>query len=225
MRYITNMSDDPTLSRRRRARLVHWCVPLLGWLIFVVWYTDFRGPMTDQEVNATLGHLRERGIDGERLQNFERFLREDTGRQFLMVNNIDTNDQPPQMPGFGEDATAADYSAHYMEHMYRQLLARACHPIFFGRGLGVGIDIAGIDNAYGWDVAALFRYRSRRAFAQIVTHPDTGARHAFKLASMTKTIAYPVEAGLYVSDLRLVLFLVLGLFTAIGDILRFGRGH
>ena len=37
-----------------------------------------------------LGVLEARGMEADRLQELERFLREDTGRQFLMVNNIDS---------------------------------------------------------------------------------------------------------------------------------------
>jgi hypothetical protein len=44
-----------------------------------------------------------------------------------------------------------------------------------------------------------------------------GARHDYKHASLVKTIAYPVEPGLYVSDLRIILFLVLGLLTVVVD--------
>jgi hypothetical protein len=200
-----------------------WGIPALAWLVFTFWYTDFGGPLTDAEIAQALIALERRGMDADRFAQFEKFLREDTGGQFLMVNNIDMSENPPLMPGFGEDATAEDYNNHYMEHMYPQLLHRACHPIFFGSGLGVGIDITGIEGASGWDRAALFRYKSRRAFVEVVTHPDMGDRHAYKHAAMAKTIAYPVEPGLYVSDLRLLLFLVLGLLTALLDIIWFGH--
>ncbi len=40
---------------------------------------------------------------------------------------------------------------------------------------------------------------------------------------MVKTIAFPVEPDLYVSDLRFILLLLLGFGTAIADILIFGR--
>ena len=198
-----------------------WGIPAIVWLIFTVWYTDFGGPLTDAEIAQALIALERRGMDAERFAQFERFLREDSGNQFLMVNNIDMSEDPPSMPDFGPGATAEDYNNHYMEHMYPQLLSRACHPIFFGNGVGVGIDITGIEDAHGWDLAALFRYKSRRAFVEVVTHPDMGARHAYKHAAMEKTIAYPVEPGLYVSDLRIMLFLVLGLVTALLDALIF----
>ena len=38
-----------------------------------------------------------------------------------MVNNIEMNDNPPQMEGFDPNATTMDYQDHYMEHMYPQL--------------------------------------------------------------------------------------------------------
>ncbi len=200
-----------------RRRMLLWVVPSMLWLAFVVWYTDFGGPLSDTEVDEVLAALQQRGLDRERFARFERFLREDSGRQFIMVNNIDMNESPPLMPGFEPGATAEEYNAHYMEHMYPELFARACHPVFLGEGLGVDLDVAGIEGAHGWDLAALFRYKSRRAFAEIITHPDTGARHAYKLAAMTKTIAYPVAPVLYLSDPRLLLFLVLGLVTSLLD--------
>ena len=40
---------------------------------------------------------------------------------------------------------------------------------------------------------------------------------------MVKTITYAVEPRLYVSDLRFILLLVLGMLTAMADILVFGR--
>lgn len=72
-------------------------------------------------------------------------------------------------------------------------------------------------------MAALFRYRSRRSFLEIITNPDIGPRHEFKLAAMTKTIAYPVESVLYLSDPRLLLFLILALIAAPIDIASYGR--
>ena len=204
-------------------RIVLWSIPALVWALFTFWYTDFGGPLDDREIDAGLALLREGGVEEQRLAKVERFLREDTGRQFLMVNNIDLSDAPPPMAGFGRDATAMDYVDHYMEHMYRELFARACHPVFYATALGFVADLSGIENAEGWDTAALFRYRSRRSFLEIITLPETHARHEYKLAAMTKTIAYPVEASLYLGDPRLLLALVLGLATALADIALFGR--
>ena len=206
-------------------RKILWGVPVAIWLTFTFWYTDLGGSLTSDEISRGLQDLKDRGYSSDAMARVEAFLQNDTGRQFLMVNNIQMNDNPPQMAGFGADATAADYRDHYMEHMYSQLLSRACHPIFYAAGQNFVADITGVDRATasGWDTAALFRYRSRRSFLEIITHPAMRGRHDYKIAAMTKTIAYPVEPSLYVSDLRFILFLVLGLITALVDILLFQR--
>ena len=71
------------------------------------------------------------------------------------------------------------------------------------------MDIVGIEGAQTWDQAALMRYKSRRAFMEIVTHPNMRDRHRFKVAAMKKTIAYPVEPLGYFSDMRIILAMVL----------------
>ena len=78
-----------------RKRKGLWLGATLAWLAFAIWYTDLGGPLTDAEVTSALRVLEARGMEADRLQEFERFLREDTGRQFLMVNNIDLRDTPP----------------------------------------------------------------------------------------------------------------------------------
>ena len=102
-----------------------------------------------------------------------------------------------------------------MEHMYSQLLKRACHPIFAGSVIHPSMDLVGIEGAEIWDQAALMRYKSRRAFMEVVTHPNTLSKHDFKVAALEKTIAYPVETDIYLSDPRFLLALILiilGLF-------------
>ena len=96
-----------------------------------------------------------------------------------------------------------------MEHMWPNLLKRACHPIFFGESISKTMDIVGIEGAEIWDQAALMRYKSRRAFVEIATHPDMQDRHKFKTASLEKTIAYPVEPFGYYSDLRIIIGMLL----------------
>ena len=96
-----------------------------------------------------------------------------------------------------------------MEHMWPNLFKRASHPIFAGDAIWESMDIVGIEGAQTWDQAALMRYKSRRAFMEIVTHPNMRDRHRFKVAAMKKTIAYPVEPLGYFSDMRIILAMVL----------------
>ena len=79
-------------------------------------------------------------------------------------------------PKFHLDGTLAEESSdvlmnEYMEHMYGELFKRASHPAYFGGAINDSMDLVGIENAEVWETAALFRYKSRRSFLEIVTHP------------------------------------------------------
>jgi hypothetical protein len=194
-----------------------WISLLVIYAGFFLWYTDIGGKLDKEEIEFFLEKLEERtsanSADPETYNSqknlIKRFMEEDTGRQFLMVNNIDMDDDPEDVEGAEPGESAERLLDRYMEHMYAQLLKRACHPVFAGNAVHPSMDLVGIEGAEIWDQAALMRYKSRRAFMEIVTHPNMGSKHAFKVAAMEKTIAYPVETVIYLSDPRLLLALIL----------------
>jgi hypothetical protein len=204
-----------------RAKL--WSVSALLYAAFVFWYTDFGGPLSDAEVDDFVETLQARDSDPATVAYLETFLRQDSGRQFLMVNAIDMNENPPDVAGAEPGESADQLMARYMEHMFRELLKRACHPVIMGDAVYTVIDVLGIEGAEQWTGAALFRYRSRRAFMEIIANPDTVGRHEFKLAALDKTIAYPIETTLYLGDARLLLGLILLALTALIDALLLSR--
>ena len=200
-----------------------WVSLLVIYAGFFLWYTDIGGKLDKEEIEFFLEKLEERtsanSADPETYNSqknlIKRFMEEDTGRQFLMVNNIDMDDDPEDVEGAEPGESAERLMDRYMEHMYAQLLKRACHPVFAGNAVHPSMDLVGIEGAEIWDRAALMRYKSRRAFMEVVTHPNMGSKHAFKVAAMEKTIAYPVETVLYLGDPRFLLALILiilGLF-------------
>ena len=197
-----------------------WVSLLVVYAGFFLWYTDIGGKLDKEEIEFFLEKLEENisansvGFNTQR-ESIKRFMEEDTGRQFLMVNNIDMDDDPENVEGAEPGESAESLMNRYMEHMYSQLLKRACHPIFAGSVIHPSMDLVGIEGAEIWDQAALMRYKSRRAFMEVVTHPNTLSKHDFKVAALEKTIAYPVETDIYLSDLRFLLALILiilGLF-------------
>lgn len=198
-------------------RAILWLSTILVYAAFVVWYTDFGGPLSEREVDDFVATLTERGGNPETVAYLEKFLREDTGRQFLMINALDMNENPPDVAGAAPGESADQLMARYMEHMFRELLIRACHPVIIGDAVYSVIDILGIEGAERWTGAAVFRYRSRRSFMEVIVNPDTRGRHAFKLAALDKTIAYPIETSLYLGDLRLLLGLALLAITTLFD--------
>ena len=200
-----------------------WVSLLVIYAGFFLWYTNIGGKLDKEEIEFFLEKFEENAsansADPETYNSqknlIKRFMEEDTGRQFLMVNNIDMDDDPEDVEGAEPGESAERLLDRYMEHMYAQLLKRACHPVFAGNAVHPSMDLVGIEGAEIWDRAALMRYKSRRAFMEVVTHPNMGSKHAFKVAAMEKTIAYPVETVIYLSDPRLLLALILiilGLF-------------
>ncbi len=201
-------------------RLKLWLIPALLYGVFVFWYTDFGGPLSDAEIQDFVATMQANGSDPEVIDFIEKFAREDTGRQFLMVNNIDYHESPPDVPGAQPGETAEQLMGRYMEHMIPALLSRACHPALMGTAVYPAIDLVGIEGAENWDAGALFRYRSRRALLEIVTNPAFQGKHHFKTAALDKTIAYPIETDLYLADPRLLLGLLLLALTALVDLWR-----
>ena len=197
-----------------------WISLLVIYAGFFLWYTDMGGKLDEEEIEFFLEKLEENASvnsDDSRTQisRIKRFMEEDTGRQFLMVNNIDINENPEDVEGAEPGESAESLLDRYMEHMYSQLIKRACHPVFAGYAIHPSMDLVGIEGAEIWDQAVLMRYKSRRAFMEVVTHPNMLSKHDFKVAALEKTIAYPVETALYLSDPRLLLALILiilGLF-------------
>ena len=202
-------------------RLLLWLSPAIFYALFVAWYTDFGGPLSDEEVDNFVAVLEERGGNPETIAKIEGFLRNDSGRQFLMLNALDMNDNPPDVDGAEPGENADQLMARYMEHMIPELLKRASHPVILGDAVYTAIDVVGIDNAEQWTGGAMFRYRSRRTFMEIVSHPAMAGKHEFKLAALDKTIAYPIETQIYFGDPRLLLGLLLLAVTALLDIALF----
>ena len=197
-----------------------WISLLVIYSSFFIWYTDFGGKLTDDEIQYYGNKFESNALkDGRVLEPrikelLQNFMKEDSGKQFIMVNVIDMSENPTFPDGTVSDESADNLMNEYMEHMYGEILKRASHPVFMGSSVNNSMDLVGIENAEVWETAALFRYKSRRAFLEIVTHPDMNSKHKYKIAALEKTIAFPVETQLYLGDPRLLLgfiFLILGL--------------
>ncbi len=202
-----------------QTRLTLWLVPAILYLAFTLWYTDFGGPLSDAEIAQHIDAMRSNGMSEQRIATITRFMREDRGRQFLMLNALDLNPKPPDVPGAAPGENAEQLMARYMAHMFPALLRRACHPVLTGDAVFPAMDVSGIDNAEQWQSAAVIRYRSRRTFMAIVGDPAFMEAHPFKMASLAKTIAFPVETQFYLGDPRLLLALLLLAVTALLDAL------
>tara|TARA_Y100000813_G_C24073183_1_gene309746 strand:- start:98 stop:709 length:612 start_codon:yes stop_codon:yes gene_type:complete len=195
-----------------------WAPITLVYLSFFLWYTNLSGPISEEEIESYIGSLDEGEID-ERTKFIRKFLKEDDGNDFYMVNLLDNNESPRTMPATGEGATAADLQAHYMGYMFPEMLKRATHPVFFSSVLYPALDIVSAQGMEDWDIVAIFRYRSRRDLIEIGSNPIFDERHEYKVEALDKTIAIPVETP-FLMDLRLILFVFLLLLGLIIERLR-----
>ena len=73
------------------------------FVAFFSWYTSFSGPLSDQEIDYYLQKFQEReDTTRDDIKRLEKFLREDTGDDFVMVNLIEIYETPLPIEGFVE---------------------------------------------------------------------------------------------------------------------------
>jgi hypothetical protein len=196
------------MTRIRRSTVVSLLL-VLAYLGFFVWYTPLGGPLSSDEIEHYVGLFVERGIDPEGEQRLRRFLEEDTGDDFVMVNVIELRESPQLVEGVEPGDTSSAVLGKYMEYMWPALFKRACHPVLFGSAAAGALDVWGIDGARQWSQGAGMRYRSRRDMMEISTNPAFQGRHEFKTSAMAKTIAFPIDPWFQLGDPRLVAGLIL----------------
>ncbi len=188
-----------------------WLILILVYTVFFGWYTSFGGPLTDEEIAhyAALFDEREPPLSPERKANLLRFMEEDTGDDFVMVNVIDMYETPLQIEGVEPGESSEDVVGKYMAYMQPALFARACHPVIWGQAASDAVDIMNAEGMENWTRGAGMRYRSRRDMLEISSNPAFAGSHEFKVAAMEKTIAFPIDPWLQLGDPRLVLALLL----------------
>ena len=190
-----------------------WLVLAILYTGFFSWYTSFGGPLSQEEMDHYYKILEARNSDGspEQRARLRKFMEEDTGDDFVMINVIDMYEEPMQISGVSSSDTSEDVLDRYMEYMYPALFARACHPILFGEAANQAMDLMNAPGMEQWTRGAAMRYRSRRDMLEIASNPAFAGAHDFKIAAMAKTIAFPIDPWFHLGDPRLLLALLLGL--------------
>ncbi len=190
-----------------------WVGLLLTYAVFFGWYTSFDGPLTDDEIDHYLERLDAQAdnADPEMRALLKRFMEEDTGDDFVMINLIDLYETPLAMAGVPPHESSSEMLDRYMAFMYPELLSRASHPVLFGNAASVAMDLMNAHGMESWTAAAAMRYRSRRDLVEIATKPAFRGSHVYKTAAMHKTIAFPLDPWFHPGDPRLILALVFAL--------------
>ena len=91
-----------------------WLVISVIYVGFFSWYTSFKGPLSQQEIDHYLGKV---NATPEELASFRKFMEDDDGDDFVMINIMEMYDTPLQIDGVEPGATTDEVLAKYMEYM------------------------------------------------------------------------------------------------------------
>lgn len=199
-----------------------WGVALALYAAFLGWYVNWRGPLSAAEAAALVGRMRALGIGRggpDELSTLERFLTEDDGREFFMLNVIRMADGPVADPVSGAMKPARQVMEGYTRMFLPALFARGGHPALAARQVGGLVDTWGIENCPKWSMMGYVRYRSRRDLAELVCDSRFGAAHDFKHAAMPQTFNFPTRPMIMtLAGPRLWVGLSLALLAALAQV-------
>ena len=149
-----------------KTRLINAAIFLVLYLAFLAWYDGWgMDPFTAEEVDTLVGKEVAKGANPELLKNLRRFLKDDDGEEFFMLNlnryeYAENEDQQGQPVGY----------QNYGQAVIQMILKNAGHPIYSGDIPDYLLDGDAKDG--NWHEIILMRYRSRRDFVSMVTSDE-----------------------------------------------------
>jgi hypothetical protein len=152
--------------------------------------------LTSTEVAAYMAKIEAQhapAADRNDLAVIRKFLSEDDGHEFFMLNLVRVAPGKISAPGTGELKPAREVLDGYTSVFIPALIARAGHPAVVARKVGGYVDAWGVEPDPGWSIVGYMRYRSRRDLAELVVDPRFGGAHDFKFAAMPQTFSFPTQ--------------------------------
>ena len=173
-----------------------WGLALLGYAAFLGWYVNWRGPLSKAEIESLMAQMMASNVghgDQDEMPVIRRFLEEDDGREFFMLNVIRLSETDVADPVSGEMRPVRQVMAGYTRMFMPALFARGGHPALAARRIGGMVDTWGLKEVPEWSMMGYIRYRSRRDLAHLVCNPRFSGAHAFKSAAMPQTFNFPTR--------------------------------
>lgn len=196
-----------------------WIGALLAYAGFSLWYNNLSGPLSPAAIDSYLERLAAApDPKPEQLAGLRAFLEADDGREFFMLNLVRLHDGPVVPPGGDAPQPAAAVLEGYTGPFLRALFARAGHLALGGRAAAGYLDQWGVEANPGWSFAGVVRYRSRRDLAELASDPAFAPAHAFKIAAMSNTLAFPLAPGMLFFGPRVWVPLALALLAALAHL-------
>lgn len=206
-------------------RTAYFLAPLLlAFVVFYVWHTPLRGPLTDAEIDAFLANQIQTGGTGWTDANaFEAFLRNDDGRPFVMINLMEVREVAEYPEGHLADAatTGAEAEALYGQAVLPLLLKRGSYPVARATRYNTIINSVG-QSAGDFDSFAMVRYRSRRDLIDMLSSDAFLAANIHKWASLENTLVAPANS---MFSFKIIGFTPWIILLCIGAVLAHGLSH
>jgi len=171
-----------------------WLLVPLIYTLFSLWYFNWQGALTPVEIDRFMAAFEE--LEGNKHTDkatFRRFLEEDDGGEFIMLNQVQLRRGDVVHPLTGKAMNASELVGEYFGPFALSLLKRGGHPVFQARTLGGNIDSWNAETNVGFGTTAMMRYKSRRDVVELVLAPAFADAHIYKLAAIERTISYPTR--------------------------------
>ena len=186
-----------------------WIVVAVLYAVFWLWYSGTKGKLSQPEVESYMQQFESKGVNTDNLANLRHFLEKDDGREWFMINLLEL-----KSPKRESSKLLQRYTKTFMAGMFR----RAGHPFFVAIAAAKNIENLNCDDADNWSSTGIVRYRSRRDCAETLLDTFGSDHHADKLASLTKTLAFPATANLLMGSPRVLVAMSAALIGAMATI-------
>jgi hypothetical protein len=194
-----------------------WPVALGLYLLFRAWYDNWRGPLSQAEIEAFLAESAKTKV-GEHTDRavIRAFLEADDGKEFIMSNLVRVHPHEVPHPLNAKPTLGLNLLQNYGRRFVKVLLAHGGHPMLVMRKVGGYVDAWNTPPDPGWTLFGLMRYRSRRDMMRLVMDPAFMDTHPEKILGTLATFSFPTQRmiSLYLSP-RVTVALLLALLAAL----------
>ncbi|PUE17329.1 hypothetical protein [Limnohabitans sp. MMS-10A-178] len=174
-----------------------WVVALALYIVFRLWYDNWRGPLSPQEVNDFMNQVSDLKMsEYSDPKDLRAFLEADDGKEFVMVNLVRVHTGELAHPHTGKPTKGIDLLREYGNSFVKVLVRHGGHPVLVMRKVGGYIDSWNIPPDPGWHVAGSMRYRSRRDMMKLALDPSVRDVHILKTAATATTFSFPSQVVL-----------------------------
>lgn len=188
------------------------------------WHSPPAKPLTKEEIDCYLdkasklplpeGHMK------PIIEGLRAWAEEDDGKPFYNLNMIRFFDKNRMWPGAPEfDGTPVEANEYYEKNVVGLLLKQASYPMVGGKVQGQNL-IKTLPDQDPWSTVEVVRYRSRRAFLQLLADPSYAPYEPYKFMALEIDLV-PLSGDMVIPDTRwiaggalLALFLVMGWIRA-----------